>query len=139
MSAEMNIKTYPDGTVLFDAGDRADTMYIIRSGKVRIYREKDGHETTLDVLKPGDFFGEMSLFDKRPRSAAAQVVGDTDLQVMTKEDLESQITDPFVWNMMVKLAERIRTLDNAFERLEVENVVRREHLANLQIHRSWGI
>ena len=139
MSAEMNIKTYPDGTVLFDAGDRADTMYIIRSGKVRIYREKDGHETTLDILKPGDFFGEMSLFDKRPRSAAAQVVGDAELQVMTKEDLESQITDPFVWNMMVKLAERIRTLDNAFERLEVENVVRREHLANLPIRRSWGI
>ena len=139
MSAEMNIRTYPDGTVLFDAGDRADTMYIIRTGKVRIYREKDGHETTLDILKPGDFFGEMSLFDKRPRSAAAQVVGDAELQVMTKDDLESQITDPFVWNMMVKLAERIRTLDNAFERLEVENVVRREHLANLQIHRSWGI
>lgn len=139
MSAEINLKTYPDGTVLFDAGDRADCMYIIRSGKVRIYRDKDGRETTLDILKPGDFFGEMSLFDKRPRSAAAQVVGDAELRVMTKEDLESQITDPVVWNMMVKLAERIRTLDNAFERLEVENVVRREHLANLPIRRSWGV
>lgn len=139
MSAEMNTRSYPDGTVLFDAGDRADCMYIIRSGKVRIYREKDGHETTLDILKPGDFFGEMSLFDKRPRSAAAQVVGDTELQLMTLEDLESQITDPFVWGMMVKLAERIRTLDNAFERLEVQNVVRQEHLANLPIRRSWGV
>lgn len=139
MTAESSVQNYPDGTVLFDAGDRADCMYIIRSGKVRIYRDKDGHETTLDILKPGDFFGEMSLFDKRPRSAAAQVVGDTELQIMTLEDLESQITDPFVWSMMVKLAERIRTLDNAFERLEVQNVVRQEHLASLPIRRSWGV
>jgi len=139
MSAEMNITKYLDGTVLFDTGDRADCMYVIRSGKVRIYREKDGHDTTLDILKPGDFFGEMSLFDKRPRSASAQVVGETELQTMTREELESQITDPFVWGMMVKLAERIRTLDNAFERLEVQNVVRQEHLASLPIRRSWGV
>ena len=133
------IKRFSDGALLFEKGDQPDGMYFIRTGKVRIMREQDGHETTLDILKPGDFFGEMALFDGRPRSATAQVMGDTEVEFLTKEDLQSRVTDPFVWNMIVEMGSRIRQLDNAFERLEIENAVRREHLANLPIRRSWGV
>src|SRR4029453_10063865 len=70
----------PAHQVLFHAGDVGDAMYLIESGKVRIcVQAKDGHEVTLAELGRGDFFGEMALFDGKPRSADAQVTQDARL------------------------------------------------------------
>src|SRR5439155_11390821 len=64
------------GAVLFRAGDEGDAMYLIEEGKVRIcVRGKDGHEVTLTEFHRGDVFGEMVLFEGKPRSAEARVAG----------------------------------------------------------------
>jgi len=52
-------------------------MFIIQSGKVRISKLSKDVEKTLVVLEEGDFFGEMAVIDKGPRSANATAEGDT--------------------------------------------------------------
>ena len=75
---------------------RGDEMYVVKSGKVRIFRDSDGDETTLGVLEPGDYFGEMALFDSSPRMANAAAVGDTEVRVVTKAEFEGLDCDPLI-------------------------------------------
>jgi CRP-like cAMP-binding protein len=73
---------YKKGTVLFNEGDEGEEMYIIQSGKVAIKKKVPHGETTLAVLEKGDFFGEMAILERMPRSAGAEVLEDGDLIVI---------------------------------------------------------
>src|SRR5258708_27035251 len=72
-SLEHLVRNHPAGTVLFREGDRGATMYVLRSGKVKISKHISDTELTLAVLGPGEFFGEMALLEGLPRSAVAAV------------------------------------------------------------------
>ena len=130
------LKHYADGELIFAQGDAADRMYVVRQGKVRIFRDKDGAETTLATIKQGEFFGEMALFDRKPRSAAAQAIGDTDLEVVEAAALRAELGEGLVWDMLREMSARIRETNEALEKLSVQDTVRREHLANLPIRRN---
>lgn len=106
---------FADGDVVFSQGDAAADMYVIRSGKVRIYRTHDGEETTLAVLGPEDFFGEMALFAPGLRAATAVAVGDTEVEAVDRPTFMSLIKDPVVWRILAKMSERVRTADEALE------------------------
>lgn len=64
-------KAFPAGEIIFKEGSFGREMYILLEGEVEIYREIDGKKRNLAILKKGDFFGEMSVIDKFPRSASA--------------------------------------------------------------------
>ena len=90
MSAERDsfarfLKHFPKGAVLFNEGDEGEDMYIIQSGKVAIKKRVPHGETTLAVLEKGDFFGEMALLERIPRTAGAEMVEDGDLIVIGSE------------------------------------------------------
>lgn len=70
-------QSYAPGQEILHQGDTGVGAFIIRSGKVEIVQEKDGKETRLAVLGPGDVFGEMALLDEFPRSASARAVEPT--------------------------------------------------------------
>src|SRR5947208_2075006 len=64
------IRNVPGSEVIVREGDRTDALYVILSGKVKVYlREEGGKELLLDVKGPGQYFGEMTLDDKA-RSAS---------------------------------------------------------------------
>jgi CRP-like cAMP-binding protein len=67
-------------TVVFQQGEPGDAMYLIMSGELRARTMMSGRETILMTFGPGDFFGEMSLFDQGPRSA--DVVANVDSTVL---------------------------------------------------------
>jgi uncharacterized membrane protein len=82
----------PDGRVLFDVGDPGASMYIVKSGKIRISIPGDaGEEVPLAHLGPGEFFGELALLDGQPRSARASAVDATDLYVLSRDSFLSFI------------------------------------------------
>jgi CRP-like cAMP-binding protein len=71
---------YKKGQVLFKEGEEGDEMFIVQSARVAIKkRVKDGSDATLAVLEKGDFFGEMAILERLPRSATAEVIEDGDL------------------------------------------------------------
>lgn len=129
-------RRYADGEAIFAQHERADEMYVIRSGKVRIFREQDGTETMLATLKAGDFFGEMGMLEGKPRSASAEAVGATEVTVIGRDQLRGMAGDPLVWEVLKKMSARIRDVDEALEKLSVQDSVRREHLASLPIRRD---
>ena len=63
---------FPKGHVLFNEGDEGEDMYIIQSGRVAIKKNVPHGETILAMLEKGDFFGEMAILERMPRSATAE-------------------------------------------------------------------
>lgn len=137
MELERSIKRFDDGDVIFSQGSRGDCMYVIRSGKVRIFRDQEGTQTTLATLKLGESFGEIALFDDKPRSASAQAMGDTEVLVVSRAEFESMTCDPMVRQVLTKMGQRIREIDEAFEKLAVEAEQRREYVSGISLRRDW--
>ena len=80
--------TFPAGTVLFQEGQACAGMYIIRKGRVRLYRKIGAQEITIDRLQDGDFFGEMACLLDQPRSINAVVEEDSQILLVQPEVLD---------------------------------------------------
>ena len=81
------------GDRLFVEGDAGDRLYVILEGKIKLTRAAaDGRENLLSVLGPGEMFGELSLFDPRPRTASAVAVTDARLAALGHESLRTWLT-----------------------------------------------
>lgn len=80
------------GEVLFRDGDPGQELFVIREGSVVVSKPVLGRiEQVLARLGPGDFFGEMSLFDRSPRSATVQAETETVLLCLDRENLNQLI------------------------------------------------
>lgn len=130
------LKQYSDGETIFAQGDAPGDMYVIREGAVTVSRADDGTETQLATLKTGDFFGEMSVFDGKARSATVKASGPVTVEAMGKDELMAAVGDPMVWNMLVKLSGRIRAVDDSLEKLNVEDSSRRDAMSSISLRRN---
>ncbi|MDX6614028.1 MAG: hypothetical protein QOD75_3214 [Blastocatellia bacterium] len=113
------------GTVLFQAGDSGDAMYLIESGRVRIsVHDEDKEEVTLAELAGGDFFGEMALIDGKQRSADARVIEDARLAILDRDKFLSFVrTNPDVaLEMLSAVTDRLRRTDDLLRRRVSRNV-----------------
>jgi CRP/FNR family transcriptional regulator len=82
------------GQVLFREGDHGDEMFLVRSGSVVVSKAVTGRvEQVLARMGAGDFFGEMALFDRSPRSATIQADTDSTLLVLDREALARLTAD----------------------------------------------
>ena len=104
------VRKFPADHVIFKEGDQGDCAYLIEKGSVLIYLVKDGNEIPLKVAGEGEVFGEMALIDDEPRSASCRTTSDTQLIVVSKEQLMGRIraADPVVRLLMQALLERLR-------------------------------
>ncbi|WP_019902927.1 Crp/Fnr family transcriptional regulator [Methylobacterium sp. 77] len=106
------------GQTLFFKGDAGDALYAVRRGQVRISNEtEDGRRTTLNMLGPGDVFGEVALLDGRPRTASAIAIEPTTLFVILRRDLLALIERrPSVAVQFIELlCDRIRWMSQRTE------------------------
>ena len=88
IAAELDEVQYPKGAVVFQQGGKADSFYLIYGGSVRIVRTQNKKEFQLARLVKEDYFGEMALVAKRPRSATVTALTDTALLVFSRADFE---------------------------------------------------
>jgi CRP-like cAMP-binding protein len=97
---------YEPGTTIVRQGGRTATLFVVLEGEVKIVR--DGR--TISRRRPGEFFGEISLIDGRPR--AASVVAETPIRCLVLEQAALKtlaMTDPRVaWALLESLASRLR-------------------------------
>jgi CRP-like cAMP-binding protein/rhodanese-related sulfurtransferase len=96
-------------TIIFRQGDPGDKFYIIRSGKVRVFkRGSDGFETDLSVLGAGESFGQMPLLTDEARSTNVEAMEETHLLVLSKEQFERVLKDfPDISLVFVKQMSRL--------------------------------
>ena len=121
----LTIHDYPSSAVICRNGDPGDAMYLIELGKVHIsVTDADGHVVTLAELGPGDFFGEMSMLDRRGRSADATVIQDARLGKLTRDDFLSFMKgDPRIaLEMLTALTQRLRRTDELLRHRVSRNV-----------------
>lgn len=105
------------GEVLFRENESGREMYVLQSGKVRLTRVVRGEEQVLADLTAGEFFGEMSILNDKPRSATATVMEDAQLLALDPKTFEAMIkaNTEIAVRMIKKLARR---LDGANDRIE---------------------
>lgn len=108
-------KNFPAGQHIFHENEMGDTLYIILAGEVEISKIfADKEKKVLSRLQVTEFFGEMSIFDDRPRSATALAVKDTTLLSIQKSQFRDLISEyPEIMFEMYKVA--IQRLRNANE------------------------
>lgn len=137
MAGSTRHERYSDGDVIIRQGELGSRMYIVASGEVRIFRTQGGVETDLATLKVGETFGELALFDNRPRSASARAVGDTELRVITREEFSHMKCDTLLRDLLTTLATRLRATNQSLEQLSIREAPEREQLAALWESRDW--
>lgn len=81
-------KKFQRGSVIFAEFDVGESFYLVQSGRVRLIKIINGKERYLDVLQPGEIFGEMSILDNSPRSASAVAYDDVVALEFNRENFE---------------------------------------------------
>ena len=107
-------RTFPKNCMVILADDYGDSFFVIDSGRVKVgVTATDGREVILSVLGKGEFFGDMSLLDGRPRSANVTTLEESNLLVIRRPDfLRSLEYHPGIAvKLMVGLASRLRKAD----------------------------
>ena len=115
----------PRGSAVMHAGDTADSLYIVISGRLKVMvGEADGKETILSILGPGEFFGEMSLIDDNPRSATVTAIEACELLALTRRDFRRCLVENANLAMAVMrvLVRRLREADRKIGSLAMLDV-----------------
>jgi CRP-like cAMP-binding protein len=93
LAESLRERTLRRGQVLFREGESGEEMFVVLRGSIVISKPITGRvEQVLARIGPGDFFGEMSLFDRSPRSATIQAESDATLLVLDRAALR-RLTD----------------------------------------------
>ena len=109
------------GDYIFREGDEGDEMYIIQTGRVSIQKVIAGKKTPISVLEKGDFFGEMSVLERLPRTADAEALEDADLITINSQTFGEMIrSNPEIAvRMLRKYSMRMREFSDQLELLLV--------------------
>ncbi|HWG65479.1 MAG TPA: Crp/Fnr family transcriptional regulator [Streptosporangiaceae bacterium] len=129
------------GERLFDEGDAGDRLYVILDGKMKLTRSApDGRENLLSVLGPGEMFGELSLFDPRPRTSSAVAVTDARLAALAHDDLRIWLTGrpDISLHLLQALAQRLRRTNDVMADLVFTDVPGRVAKALLDLADRFG-
>jgi CRP/FNR family transcriptional regulator, cyclic AMP receptor protein len=115
-------RLFPAGTILFEEGQACTGMFIIQKGQVRLYKKVGKEEVTIDVLKEGDFFGEMACLIGQPRSINAVVEGESQILVVQPEVLDSLFrgTSGIGLKVVANLAARLKKAYEIIEKMIAE-------------------
>lgn len=120
---------YRPGEAVFRHGDQGDGLYLILTGAVRISRSVSGvGEEALAILKPGMYFGEMSIVDDDvPRSADAIAHEESRLLRLPKDDLrdlmfvDRELAYELLWRFVRTLSARLRDSNDRLLMLTVSS------------------
>ena len=85
-------RTYPKNSVVINEGDNSDSLYIILSGKVKVYlSDENGKEIIIGIQQPGDYFGELALIDEEPRAASIMTLEKSSFSVISKSSFHQYL------------------------------------------------
>ncbi len=114
----------PKNKLLLSEGDCTDCLYVIISGRVKVYRtDEDGKQVILAMLGAGEYFGEMALLDNEPRSASCITRTDCELLTIPKEGfMEIFSLNPTALNLLKGMSHRLREANQMIKSLALFDV-----------------
>ena len=117
-------RAFPKSTVLIHEGDVGDALYIILTGRVKVYASnEEGKEVVIDFHGPGEYVGEMSL-DGAPRSASVMTVEPTSCAIVNRAQFREfmRAHPDFAWHLIEKLIHRVRVATENVKSLALSDV-----------------
>ena len=101
---------YADGEMIIKQGSAGDCLYVIQEGRVEVLIEENGIETRGAELGDKEFFGEMGLFEKEPRSCTVRALGYTKVLTIDKQNFYTTIQkDPsLAFRLLENMSRRLR-------------------------------
>jgi len=118
------VRAFPKNAVLINEGDVGDALYIIVSGKVKVFASNEaGREFIIDFHGPGEYVGEMSL-DGQPRSASVMTVEPTTCAVVNRAHFREFILahPDFALHLIERLIRRMRATTDNLKSLALSDV-----------------
>lgn len=134
----MTERKYKAGERVFAQGDKGSSMYVVLSGAVQIFlppKEKDEPPVILKDARTGEYFGELSLFDDKPRSASVDATVDTTLLELTRDDFGDHLSKSknAAMAILAEMAERLRETNSMLSQRAARDVVK-----EIEENLTWG-
>jgi len=141
LSESVRLQSLKKGQTLFRKGDEGSSLYIIQQGTIKIVLpSRLGDEVIVTMFSEGDFFGEMALFDGKPRSADALAMEPSKIYVLSRNDfllfLQSNINA--MKSILSQLTNRLRNTDDFLESTCFLSVSARLAKKLLDLAQSYG-
>lgn len=103
---------YDDGQVIYEENSHGDWIYVIEFGAVELSRTVEGQRVVVEVLQPGDIFGEVGYLSREKRETSARAVGETEVGVIDRDFIDEEFN---------KLSGRFRTILKAMAEKFIRN------------------
>lgn len=121
-------KTADRAEVVLLEGEPAANLYFVASGAVKVFKTSaEGKEQILSIVRPGESFNDVPVFDGGPNPASARTMGPVLLYGIKRNDMEAILRDhpQIAWNVIKVLAKRVRHLVSLVEDLSFRHVISR--------------
>lgn len=121
-------RKFPKNATVFEEGAGGDYMYLIQSGQVKVTKmSEDGREKILEIFEDGDFFGEMALVERAPRSAAVKTTRPSVLLALSRGAFLSLLREnpELPLEIIRELSHRLRETSSEVRALLFERVEER--------------
>ena len=118
-------RRFEPNRVIFREGDESDTCYVVRSGHARAVREHvDGRTISLAHFGPGDFFGELAMFDDERRSATVETLDEVDAIAILGADMRRLLREhpDIAVKLVISLGRRLREANERLTRQSFQTV-----------------
>jgi CRP/FNR family cyclic AMP-dependent transcriptional regulator len=138
LAARLTERAFKPGQTVFAKDEKGSAMYVVLSGAVQIFLpppDKDAPRVVLKDVRTGEYFGELALFDDKPRSASVEATVDTVLLELTREDFAEHLSKSktAAFSILSEMAERLRVTNALLSQRAATNVVK-----EIEENLTWG-
>jgi uncharacterized membrane protein len=140
LAKRLQERSFKQGETVFAKGEQGNSMYIVLSGSVQIYLppaadDKDAQRVVLKDVRTGEYFGELSLFDDKPRSASVDATIDTVLLELTREEFADHLgrSKSAAMSILSEMANRLRETNALLSQRAATNAVK-----EIEENLSWS-
>lgn len=133
-------KSYSKGEMIFNEGDPADTIYLIRAGKVLLFKcSEEGKEISLDILEENDIIGENTIFDNMQQTFSAKALENTYICSCLKSDFPQLLKNPDISMKIIKsLTDKLNNYTDSMANIAFCDVKNRVLNALNRIGKKYG-
>lgn len=138
LASRMTERSFAAGQIVFAKGDEGSSMYVVLSGAVQIFlppENKDEDRVVLKDARTGEYFGELSLFDDKPRSASVEASVETTLLELTRVEFGEHLSKSknAAMTILAEMAERLRETNALVSQRAARDVVK-----EIEENLSWS-
>ncbi|MBP9111394.1 MAG: DUF1003 domain-containing protein [Polyangiaceae bacterium] len=137
LAERLSERTFEKGTSVFAKDEAGASMYVVLSGSVEIFlpAEDGATRVSLKQVRTSEYFGELSLFDQKPRSASAEALVDTTLLELTREDLAEHLQRSKTAALVIlsEMSNRLRETNSLLSQRAAKDVVK-----EIEENLTWG-